>query len=775
MSDKEKAIEALRQIEPSRLDYNDWLAVGMALKGCGCTVEDWDGWSKKDTKRYQKNTCARKWAGFRADTVTLGTLVKLCRDHGGRIETRDEGHELDWNAIIGSSENESPIRAEWVGEHDMPQCPENWNPVDDLCRYLETLFSSEEHVGYVTESWESESGKYLPRRGCWDRPAGKLLEELRSCGGIIANVIGDWREECGAWIRFNPLDGKDCKDANVTDYRFALIECDSLPVERQYDLYTEMELPIAAMVHSGGKSLHAIVRVDAPNFEEYRKRVDFLYEICKKSGIEIDRQNRNPSRLSRLPGATRNGKRQYLVATNVGKTCWQEWRDWIEAQNDNLPNAETLADCWDNLPPLADEVISGVLRHGHKMLIAGPSKAGKSFLLIELAIALAEGKTWLGWQCKQGRVLYVNLELDAASCMHRFRASYEAAGIPPNNLQNIDIWNLRGKAMPMDKLAPRLIRRAAKRGYLAVIIDPIYKVITGDENSASEMANFCNQFDRICAELGTATIYCHHHSKGAQGGKAAADRASGSGVFARDPDATLDIIELKLDRNRREVVADRMACEASAAYLDRALGRSWREDIAQDDVLVWTKFQGWVQSLDAATDAIAAGLKARSDAYDLSAWRVEGTLREFKTFAPRRVFFKYPVHLCDTWGLLLDAKAEGEIPSRDDREAAIARKQEETKDETLMAFEVLCEDGKPVEVGALAEYLSIDVRSVGRRLSKIKTLTKKNGLVFRATDADTDNTSKCPTLDDTDADTTSKRPFSKTKQKEGDGQTDGHH
>lgn len=49
----------------------------------------------------------------------------------------------------------------------------------------------------------------------------------------------------------------------------------------------------------------------------------------------------------------------------------------------------------------------------------------------------------------------------------------------------------------MVKLAPRLIRRAAKKGYLAVVLDPIYKVITGDENSADQMAKFCNQFDLV--------------------------------------------------------------------------------------------------------------------------------------------------------------------------------------------------------------------------------------------------------------------------------------
>lgn len=149
--------------------------------------------------------------------------------------------------------------------------------------------------------------------------------------------------------------------------------------------------------------------------------------------------------------------------------------------------------------------------------------------------AIAEGRRWLGWQCAQGRVLYVNLELDRASCLHRIHDVYAALGVEPANLRNFDVWNLRGKAVPMDKLAPRLIRRAAKRDYIAIVIDPIYKVITGDENSADQMARFCNQFDLVCTELGCAVIYCHHHSKGLQGQKRSMDRASGSRVFAATP------------------------------------------------------------------------------------------------------------------------------------------------------------------------------------------------------------------------------------------------
>ncbi|OOL82153.1 hypothetical protein BWX42_00005 [Dolosigranulum pigrum] len=86
------------------------------------------------------------------------------------------------------------------------------------------------------------------------------------------------------------------------------------------------------------------------------------------------------------------------------------------------------------------------------------------------------------------------MELDPASAFHRFKDVYDGLGYSPNHVNNIDIWNLRGNTVPMDKLAPKLIRRAEKQDYIAVIIDPIYKVLTGDENSAEDMAHFTNQF-----------------------------------------------------------------------------------------------------------------------------------------------------------------------------------------------------------------------------------------------------------------------------------------
>lgn len=710
--------EILEYIDPSTCSYQEWINVGMALKHEGYTVSDWDMWSMKDVNRYHSGECAKKWATFQGSSapVTAGTIIQMAKENGYHYE--NVSAELDWDSEIGSKDELVVVDRNWLERSEI-HIPEQWNPTEQIITYLETLFEPDENVGYVTESWEHD-GKFLPSKGCYDRTAGQLIKELYQCKGDIGSVLGDYNSEVGAWIRFNPLDGKGVKNENVTEFRYALVESDTMDISAQKAIITELELPVAALVYSGKKSLHAIVKIDASTYEEYKKRVDYLYNVCNKNGLKLDIQNRNPSRLSRMPGVMRNGKKQYLLDTNIGKENWNEWREWIESVNDDLPDPESMADVWDNLPELAPPLIDGVLRQGHKMLIAGPSKAGKSYALIELCCAIAEGKKWLEWNCTQGKVMYVNLELDRASCLHRFKDVYTALGIAPDNLSNIDIWNLRGRSVPMDKLAPKLIRRASKKNYIAIIIDPIYKVITGDENSADQMAHFCNQFDKVCTELGCAVIYCHHHSKGAQGGKRSMDRASGSGVFARDPDALIDLVELELNDDILKQEKNKAVCKVCEGWLykyDKLYHAS------QDDLCSETQMLALCREYlenDAYECVIEDVGKARKTVESRSAWRIEGTLREFPKFAPVNLWFKYPVHNIDNIGVLKDIAVDDGMPTWKKnfaKKKTDAERKNERKNSLETAFEACGIDDK-VTVKAMAEYMGVSEKTVRRRLKE---------------------------------------------------------
>lgn len=710
--------EILEYIDPSTCSYQEWINVGMALKHEGYTVSDWDMWSMKDVNRYHSGECAKKWATFQGSSapVTGGTIIQMAKENGYHYE--NVSAELDWDSEIGSKDELVVVDRNWLERSEI-HIPEQWNPTEQIITYLETLFEPDENVGYVTESWEHD-GKFLPSKGCYDRTAGQLIKELYQCKGDIGSVIGDYNSEVGAWIRFNPLDGKGVKNENVTEFRYALVESDTMDISAQKAIITELELPVAALVYSGKKSLHAIVKIDASTYEEYKKRVDYLYNVCNKNGLKLDIQNRNPSRLSRMPGVMRNDKKQYLLDTNIGKENWNEWREWIESVNDDLPDPESMADVWDNLPELAPPLIDGVLRQGHKMLIAGPSKAGKSYALIELCCAIAEGKKWLEWNCTQGKVMYVNLELDRASCLHRFKDVYTALGIAPDNLSNIDIWNLRGRSVPMDKLAPKLIRRASKKNYIAIIIDPIYKVITGDENSADQMAHFCNQFDKVCTELGCAVIYCHHHSKGAQGGKRSMDRASGSGVFARDPDALIDLVELELNDDILKQEKNKAVCKVCEGWLykyDKLYHAS------QDDLCSETQMLALCREYlenDAYECVIEDVGKVRKTVESRSAWRIEGTLREFPKFAPVNLWFKYPVHNIDNIGVLKDIAVDDGMSTWKKnfaKKKTDAERKNERKNSLETAFEACGIDDK-VTVKAMAEYMGVTEKTVRNRLKE---------------------------------------------------------
>ena len=728
MSNNDEILRALEAISPADLDYQDWVNVGAALKYEGFSADIWDQWSRSDA-RYKRGECPRKWQSFNrgsGDTVvTGGTIFEIAsrfgyNPHGGL------GHELGWDDEI--SDDGVIVDPGWVEETDFHEPDDkDWHPVQELVTYLRTLFQSTENVGYVTDVYQNDD-RLSPKRGSWDRTAGQLIEQLEKCHGDIGSVVGDVNPSAGAWIRFNPLDGNGIKNDNVTDFRYALVESDNLALGKQEAIIRQLELPVAALVYSGKKSIHAIVKVDAADYSEYKRRVEYLYNICNKNGLTVDMQNKNPSRLSRMPGVMRNGHKQFLITTNIGKSSWSEWEEWAEAVNDNLPDIEQLGAEWNNMPNLKPELIAGILREGHKMLLSGPSKAGKSYLQINLVICIAEGLPWLGRQCERGRILYVNLELDRASCLHRFRDVYTALEITPHHLENIDIWNLRGKSVPMDKLVPKLLRRAKDNNYAAVVIDPIYKVITGDENSASEMAKFCNQFDRIAADLGCAVIYCHHHSKGLQGAKRSMDRASGSGVFARDPDAMLDMIELPISDDLREQQVQRAQCDAVMQYLEShkaEIAWKWDEDIGDDDRLSissLSKMVKWHCTPQEAGGILQAMTAAEKKARARTAWRIDATLREFPKPEPINIWFDYPVHKVDETGILADVQPDEEKPAYvkmiEAKRAESKKKRVETTSKFEVAFEGCINDDGVASLQDIADNMEIDPGTVSRWLGE---------------------------------------------------------
>jgi hypothetical protein len=196
-------------------------------------------------------------------------------------------------------------------------------------------------------------------------------------------------------------------------------------------------------------------------------------------------------------------------------------------------------------PPIPDEIIPGLLRRGDKALLTAGSKARKTWMLLGQALSIATGLSWLGRPTLTTGVLYLNFELHPHSFWHRAQSIHRAYGLSkwPENLW---VQNLRGHSAKLLTMHRPLVDFCKEQRVGLIIADPFYKLgEAADELSTEAIGEFLNRVEAIASEAEAAVEIAHHHTKGDSSGKALIDLASGTGVFARDPDLIMGLRELK--------------------------------------------------------------------------------------------------------------------------------------------------------------------------------------------------------------------------------------
>lgn len=170
---------------------------------------------------------------------------------------------------------------------------------------ISMLYEPDDLINIVSDSKQNDKGKWHPVGYGETLPRNEWLKRLLN---PLSNRPG------GRWMRMNPMDGEGIADKNVAAFRCALFEFDDIPLDLQLSLFAKLPLPIVAIIHSGGRSYHAWVQINASSLEEYQETVAGLYDRMNRFGI--DRNNKNASRMSRLAGTYRGDQKQRLVYLN---------------------------------------------------------------------------------------------------------------------------------------------------------------------------------------------------------------------------------------------------------------------------------------------------------------------------------------------------------------------------------------------------------------------------------------------------------------------------
>lgn len=518
----EDVAEALSYISPD-MKYEPWIKVGTALKSGGFPLSMWADWSRQGQKYHDGDCDQTKWDSFDTSAVDIGTVFYLAKEFGWQSEKSKNGNTLKRSVQAAAKNNQAapsqlPKESEpiIIPDGEIPlNIPDEkgFHQLDQLKQYIELLFKPEEYVGFCAIFKPNKNGDKKPDGGVWYK-AKDILAKIESVRATkdIKEVIGPYDSDLGAFIRINPLDGHGCADKNVTAFRWALVESDDIPLEKQNYIIKYLKLPVRALVYSGRRSLHAIVHIDANTPEEYKRRVVYMYDVLNRSGFAPDPADKNPSRYSRMPGVYRLFQKQCLIDHDIGEPDFLTWEKYMQALEEDLI-LPTLDDIKESEPQW---LIPGYVPKGMVTCLVGSGGIGKTTCWCSIAASVSNGEKTIfemGWE-KTDRsnhsVLVFSAE-DSVEYVLKKRLRQCNA-----NMKNIHLLTMEDDRFSKVKFtSPFLEKLIGLYKPSLVVFDPLQSFIdgSGDMSKRNFMREQMAPLVRMGEKYGTTFLIIMHSNK----------------------------------------------------------------------------------------------------------------------------------------------------------------------------------------------------------------------------------------------------------------------
>jgi hypothetical protein len=175
----------------------------------------------------------------------------------------------------------------------------------DSGAFLNSLYEPGEHILVFTDYFSQ----------------GEVLFEAGATNPALPKLTAD-----GAWFLVNPVNSHSYpnprqenkpsrrSEESVTSWRYLILESDVAPEDQWLACLVQLPIKISAIYSSGGKSIHALVRVDARSKAEWDTIAAQMKPILVPLGA--DPAAMTGVRLSRLPGVKRGTVLQELLYLN---------------------------------------------------------------------------------------------------------------------------------------------------------------------------------------------------------------------------------------------------------------------------------------------------------------------------------------------------------------------------------------------------------------------------------------------------------------------------
>jgi len=468
-----------------------------------------------DILRDWNATCQPPWSEYELRRkIDQASKASHDKPRGHRIES------VTGNKTITSGKQIKLVKSSAQSQASIVQGLTGLPPAipNGCVKLLELAFDAGEGIA-ISEAVLNDEGRGIPAGQGLVLSREEWLKKLNARDGD-PNRLWSSSDNPGAYIRVNPMKVGGSKDDDVTAYRHALLEFDSgASLGEQYALIQQSELPCTAIVYSGGKSIHAWVRVDAKDRLEYAERVKRLLDYFEQ--YRPDTKNKNPSRFARLPGMKRGNQVQDLLAVHTGA---QSWSTWEARQSDVGSEIITVKDLINFNPALDPNQLLGRrwLCKGQSCIIMGPSGIGKSTLTTQLAVWWAAGLAPFGLRPnKPLKSLIVQAENDIGDLSEQLQGACLANSALRTaegaQLLHSNLVFVRDQIRTGHEFVSRLQTLIDRYKPDCVWIDPLLAFIGGDLGDQEVASTFLrNWLGPVLETTGCVLFLVHHIRKPSQ-------------------------------------------------------------------------------------------------------------------------------------------------------------------------------------------------------------------------------------------------------------------
>lgn len=228
----------------------------------------------------------------------------------GKVKAAELDHDL---AQELAGRVEEAITGDWLRAHspvEIPESPHTWGEL-----LLKELYPAGARILVFTAFASQGQYLYVAGEGVYRlgrKPGIKAVKAPRlpaggDCGVwfLTAPITGQWEPNPGKRdAQGNLMPGRR-HAACCASFPYLVLESDNLPPDVWLKILVQLADPIVAVYTSGGKSVHALVRVAAATPEEFNVIKEGY--VLRLSAVGADAAAITPVRLSRLPGCMRHG------------------------------------------------------------------------------------------------------------------------------------------------------------------------------------------------------------------------------------------------------------------------------------------------------------------------------------------------------------------------------------------------------------------------------------------------------------------------------------